>query len=66
MSLINILLEQTPLQLDRQGIKGREDGKRGGWGDDYFGYFRLKGAIIRERGIIKGWLLLSEGAGAQL
>ena len=38
----SVLLDQTPLQLDREGIKEREGGKRGGGG-------RLSGgmAIIR-------------------
>ena len=26
----SVLLDQNPLQLDREGIKEREDGKRGG------------------------------------
>ena len=28
----SVLLDQAPLQLDREGIKAREDGERGGGG----------------------------------
>ena len=28
----SVLLDETPLQLDREGIKEREDGERGGVG----------------------------------
>ena len=60
----SVLLDQTPLQLDRDGIKEREDGERGGgWlfeGGDYFKYFRLKGAIIPGRRLIEGRLLFKE------
>jgi len=37
------LLDQIPLQLDREGIKGREDGERGGGGRRLFegGLFRI-------------------------
>ena len=45
-------MDQTPLQLDGKGIKGREDGERGGGGGDYFKYFGLKRAIIRGRRLI--------------
>jgi len=42
------LLDQTPLQLDREGITKRKDGERGGGGrlfegGDYFQYFPLRG-----------------------
>ena len=61
----SVLLDQTPLQLDREGIKEREGGKRGGGGrlsegGDYFQYFRLRGAIIRGRRLIEGRLLFEE------
>ena len=29
----SVLLDQTPLQLEREGMKEREDGERGGVGD---------------------------------
>ena len=32
---LSVLLEQIPLQLDREGIKEREDGERGAERDDY-------------------------------
>ena len=48
---LSILLDQTPLQLDREGIKRGEDGKKGGGrlfegGNYYFKYFRLRAEII--------------------
>ena len=45
----SILLDQTPLQLDREGIKQGEDGEKGGGG----------GAIIRGRQLFQ--IFLSEG-----
>ena len=61
----SVLLDQTPLQLDGEGIKEREDGERGGGGrlfkgGDYFKYFRLKGAIIPGRQLIERQLLFKE------
>ena len=55
----SILLDQTPLQLDREGIKEGEDGKKGG-GGNYFKYFHLRAEIIRRRRLIKGRLLFKE------
>ena len=48
------MLDQAPLQLDREGIKGREDGERGGGGrffegGDYFKHFGLRGRVIEGR-----------------
>ena len=43
----SVLLDHIALQLDREEIKGREDGKR------------LRGATIQGRRLIKGPLLLS-------
>ena len=59
------MLDHFAIQLDREAIKGREDGERGGKrffeGDDYLKYFRQKGvgdysreAINRGRAIIRG------------
>ena len=61
----SVLLDQTLLQLDGEGIKEREDGERGSGGrlfegGDYFKYFRLKGAIIPGRQLIEGQLLFKE------
>ena len=55
----SVLLDQIQLQLDREGIKEREDGERGGGGrlfkgGDYFEYFHQRGAIIRGTAIIRG------------
>ena len=55
----SILLDQTPLQLDKEGIK-KEDGEKGGWGwrlfmgGNYFKYFHLRVKIIRGRQLIEG------------
>ena len=59
------MLDQTPLQLDGEGIKERGDGERGSGGrlfegGDYFKYIRLKGAIIPGRQLIEGQLLFKE------
>ena len=50
------MLDQILLQLDREGIKERENGEMGGGGGgrlleegDYFKYFLQRGAIIREK-----------------
>ena len=53
------MLNQIPLQLDREWIKEREDGERGGRGD-YFKYFHQRGAIIQGRRLIEGRLLFEE------
>ena len=55
----SVLLDQIQLQLDREGIKEREDGERGGGGrlfkgGDYFEYFHQRGAITRGTDIIRG------------
>ena len=49
------MLDQIPLQLDKEGIKEREDSERGG--GDYFKYQR--GAIIRGKAIIQGNTVVS-------
>ena len=49
----SVLPDQTPLQLDREGIKAREDGERGG-GGRLFQTFRSKEAIIRGTAFIRG------------
>ena len=59
------MLDQTPLQLDGEGIKEREVGERGGGGrlfegGDYFKYICLKGAIIPGRQLIEGQLLFKK------
>ena len=67
----SVLLDQIQLQLDREGIKEREDGERGRGGGggaiirvfeggDYFKYLHQRGAIIRGRPSIEGQLLLEE------
>ena len=60
----SVLLDQTPLQLDREGIKEKEYGETEIMGNGklfegggYFQYFHLRGAIIRGRQLIKEWLL---------
>ena len=45
------MLDQAPLRLDREGIKAREDGERGGGGrllegGDYFKHFGLGGRLF--------------------
>ena len=54
-------MDQIPLQLDKEGIKEREDRQGGGGGGerlfeggDYFKHFHQKGAIIRGTVIIRG------------
>ena len=55
------MLDQIPLQLDREWIKEREDGERGwGEGGDYFKYFHQRRAIIQGRRLIEGRLLVDE------
>ena len=58
-------MDQIPLQLDREGIKEREDGERDGGGGlfeggSYFKYCHQRGVIIRGRQLIKGRLLFKE------
>ena len=60
------MLNRGALQLDREGITGREDGERGRGegrlfeGGDYFKYFHQRGAIIRGTRLIEGRLPLEE------
>ena len=59
------MLDQIPLQLDREGIKETEDGERGEGGrlfegGDYFKYYHQGGAIIRGRRLMEGRLLFEE------
>ena len=54
----SVFLDKIPLQLDKEGIKEREDGKRGrGEGDfeggDYFKNYDQRGAIIWARWLFK-------------
>ena len=57
------MLDQIPLQLDKEGIKEREDGKRGAVGGDYSReatILNIKGeAIIRGKAIIQGNTVVS-------
>ena len=58
------MLDQAPLQLDRGGIKEREDGQRGGGGrllevGDYFKHFGLRRRLFEGRLFIRG-LFVSE------
>ena len=48
------MLDQAPLQLNREKIKGREDGERGGGGrllegGDYFEHFALRRRLFERR-----------------
>ena len=48
------MLDQASLQLDREGIKAREDGERGGGGrllegGDYFKHFGLRRRLFEGR-----------------
>ena len=67
LSLISFAGSDSILYLGREGIKEREEGKRGRGGGGrlfkgayYFKYFCLKEAIIRGRRLIKGRLLFAE------
>ena len=42
----SVLLDQTPLQLDREGIKEREGGKRGGGGRLSEGMAIIQGNMV--------------------
>ena len=53
------MLDQIQLQLDREGIKGREDGERGGGGGDY-SRRAFKNISTQEGRLIKGRLLFEE------
>ena len=53
------------LQLDREGIKGREDGERRRGGDylreaSILKYFCQRGVIIQGRRLFEKWLLFKE------
>ena len=60
------MLDQIPLQLDKEGIKVRKDGKWGGVGQlfkggNHFQYFRLGGGDYSREAInIEVWLLFKE------
>ena len=62
------MLDQTPIQLEKEGIKEREDGEMGGFGrllegGEYFHYFPLRGeggGVVRGRRLIEGQLLFEE------
>ena len=64
----SVLLDQTPLQLDREGINKREEGKRVGGlfeGGDNFKYFIQEGdysreAINRGTAIIRGITVINK------
>ena len=55
----SVCLDKIPLQLDKEGIKEREDGKRGRGGGglfeggDYFKNYHQRGAIIWARWLFK-------------
>ena len=59
------MLDQIPVQLDKEEVKEREDGERGGWVGggwgvgDYFKYFHQREAIIRGKAIIQGNTVVS-------
>ena len=58
------MLDQAPLRLDREGIKAREDGERGGGGrllegGDYFKHFGLRRRLF-ERRLLFGDCFVSE------
>ena len=55
-------MDQIPLQLDREGIKERENGERGEgrlFEGGHFKYFRQRGAIIQGMAIIRGNTLVT-------
>ena len=55
------MLDQTPLQLDGKGIKGREGGERDGGGGRLLQIFRSKGRDYSREAInIEGRLLFEE------
>ena len=59
------MLDQIPLQLDKEGIKVRKDGKWGGGGQlfkggNHFQYFRLGGGDYLREAIIEVRLLFKE------
>ena len=55
------MLDQIPLQLDRDGIKETEGDERGsGGGGNYLKYYHQRGVIIQWRRLIEGQLLFEE------
>ena len=55
------MLDQAPLHLDRERIKGREDGERGGAerlleGGDYFKHFGLRRRLFEDCFVSESWL----------
>ena len=52
------MLDQIPLQLDKEGIKEREDGKRGAVGGDYSREATILN--IKEERLFEGRLLFKE------
>ena len=55
----SVLLDQIQLQLDREGIKEREDGERGG-GGDYSREAIILNISIKGGRLFEGRLLLEE------
>ena len=60
---------KIPLQLDREGIKERQDGERGGGGAiiqgrQLFQIFPWRGAIIQERRLIEESIVIILGMNA--
>ena len=53
----SFLLDQIPLQLDRERIKKTEDGEIGVKGGIILNITIKRGAIIRGRRLMEGWLL---------
>ena len=56
----SVLLDQIQLQLDREGIKEREDGERGGGGGDYSREAINLNISIKGGRLLEGRLLLEE------
>ena len=57
----SVLLDQIQLQLDREGIKEREDGERGGGGGgDYSREATILNISIKGGRLFEGRLLLEE------
>ena len=57
----SVLLDQIQLQLDREGIKEREDGERGGGGGgDYSREAIILNISIKGGRLLEGRLLLEE------
>ena len=58
--IASLELTQIPLQLDREGIKEREDGERGGGGGDYSRETIMLNISIKGGRLIEEWLLFEE------